>query len=171
MTPIESPPSFEPVPQKAADQKHCFSCGVVIHGSAQSCPKCGAVQPKMSVGQTIALTTPQEEKGTVDLRQNHVFCRGCGQQIHSQAFTCPKCGAPQHVSTRASTSGRKDRVAAALIAFFLGGFGGHKFYLGHVGLGILYLLFCWTFIPAFVAFIEGIIFLTMSDEDFARKYG
>ena len=112
MTPIESPASLEPVLQKAADQKHCFSCGVVIHGSAQSCPKCGAVQPKMSLVQTNTPSIHQEEKGTGNLLPNHVFCRGCGQQIHSQAFTCPKCGAPQHASARVSSSGRKDRVAA-----------------------------------------------------------
>lgn len=67
--------------------------------------------------------------------------------------------------------GHKSRVAAILLAFFLGGFGVHKFYLGRVGQGILYLLFCWTFIPAIVAFIEFIIYLTMSDEAFAHKYG
>ena len=63
-----------------------------------------------------------------------------------------------------------DRMTAALLAIFLGGLGGHKFYLGRIGQGILYLLFCWTFIPAIISFIEGIIFLTMSDADFAAKY-
>ncbi|MCV5990326.1 NINE protein, partial [Escherichia coli] len=56
-------------------------------------------------------------------------------------------------------------------AFFLGGLGAHKFYLGKVGQGFLYLIFCWTFIPAIVAFIEFFIYLCTSDEDFARKYG
>ncbi len=55
--------------------------------------------------------------------------------------------------------------------FFLGGFGIHKFYLGQVGLGIIYLIFCWTIIPAIVAFIEFIILLTMNDETFNQKYG
>src|SRR5580765_8015062 len=27
-----------------------------------------------------------------------VYCRGCGQQIHSTAPTCPKCGAPQMIA-------------------------------------------------------------------------
>ena len=62
-------------------------------------------------------------------------------------------------------------MTAALLAFFLGGLGAHKFYLGKVGQGFLYLIFCWTFIPAIVAFIEFFIYLSTSDEDFARKYG
>ncbi|HJD43837.1 MAG TPA: TM2 domain-containing protein [Candidatus Paenalcaligenes intestinipullorum] len=65
----------------------------------------------------------------------------------------------------------KNKIAAALLAFFLGGFGIHKFYLGQVGMGVLYLIFCWTFIPALVGFVEGIIYLTMSDETFNNKYG
>lgn len=68
-------------------------------------------------------------------------------------------------------AGQKNRIIAAVLAFFLGGLGVHKFYLGRIGWGIVYLLFCWTFIPSIVAFIEFIIYLCTSDEDFARKYG
>ena len=54
-----------------------------------------------------------------------------------------------------STQGkRKDGTTAVLLALFLGGLGAHKFYLGQAGLGVLYLLFCWTFIPAIVALFE-----------------
>lgn len=67
--------------------------------------------------------------------------------------------------------GEKNRIVAAVLALFLGGFGIHKFYLGRIGWGVIYLLFCWTFIPGIVAFIEFIIYLCTSDEDFARKYG
>lgn len=94
-----------------------------------------------------------------------VFCRGCGKEIHKDAVACPNCGAPQY------TQGKKSRIAAALLAFFFGGFGIHKFYLGKIGQGFLYLIFCWTFIPAIIAFIEFIIYLCSSDEEFARKYG
>ena len=64
----------------------------------------------------------------------------------------------------------KSKSVAALLAFFLGGLGAHKFYLGSPLLGILYLIFCWTFAPAIIALIEAIMFLFMSDEDFNKKY-
>ncbi|WP_122096835.1 TM2 domain-containing protein [Rahnella sp. Larv3_ips] len=96
-----------------------------------------------------------------------VFCRGCGKEIHESAKSCPQCGATQSVTPQ----GTKSRVAAALLAFFLGAFGVHKFYLGKIGQGFLYLIFCWTFIPSIIAFVEFIIYLCDSDENFARKYG
>ena len=64
----------------------------------------------------------------------------------------------------------KNRIVAIILALFLGGLGIHKFYLGKVGQGILYLLFCWTGIPTIIAFVEAIIYATMSDAEFAQKY-
>lgn len=52
-----------------------------------------------------------------------------------------------------------NKVVYCLLAFFLGGIGVHKFYAGKIGSGILYMLFCWTLIPGFIAFIELIIAL------------
>lgn len=102
------------------------------------------------------------------------FCSDCGDVIKLKAEICPRCGvrqlaAPNALSATAPNG--KSKIAAALLAFFLGAFGVHKFYLGQVGLGILYLVFFWTFIPAIIAFIEFIILLTMSDETFNQKYG
>jgi len=65
----------------------------------------------------------------------------------------------------------KSKIAAGILAMILGGIGVHKFYLGKPFQGIMSLLFCWTGIPAFIGFIEGIIYLTSSDEKFAYKYG
>jgi TM2 domain-containing membrane protein YozV len=37
-------------------------------------------------------------------------------------------------------------------------------------IGLLYLIFVWTWIPMIVGLIEGIYYLTLTDEEFARKY-
>jgi TM2 domain-containing membrane protein YozV len=96
---------------------------------------------------------------------NMAFCRSCGKELHETAKACPGCGAAQ------ATKGEKNRMTAAALAFLFGGFGAHKFYLGKGGQGVLYLLFFWTLIPSFIAFIECISYLCSSDEVFARKYG
>ena len=64
----------------------------------------------------------------------------------------------------------KSRTTAAVLAFCLGGLGVHRFYLNQTGLGIVYLIFCWTFIPAIVGFIDFIIWISMTDEKFNQKY-
>ena len=64
----------------------------------------------------------------------------------------------------------RNRTTAALIAFFLGGFGGQYFYLGQTGKGIAAFLFFWTCIPAFIALYHFIKFLTMTDEAFNTEY-
>jgi len=93
------------------------------------------------------------------------FCSECGNKIKEKAELCPNCGVRQR-----GISTNKNKIAAALFAIFFGGIGAHKFYLGQVGQGIVYLLFCWTFIPTVVAFFEFIILLVMKDEEFERKY-
>jgi TM2 domain-containing membrane protein YozV len=73
----------------------------------------------------------------------------------------------------------KSKIAAALLAFFLGGLGIHKFYLGCNTAGVVMLLvfffgFALVGIPSIIigliAFIEFIIYLTKSDEEFQRIY-
>lgn len=73
----------------------------------------------------------------------------------------------------------KERITAALLAFFFGWLGVHKFYLGHrqpaaimlcVSLGGLLLFAIPTLIMMMVGFIEFIIYVTSSDENFDRVY-
>lgn len=110
----------------------------------------------------------------VSRNANEKYCSNCGSIIDARAEICPKCGVRQMSAPGpfgATTASGRSRVAAALFAILLGTFGIHKFYLGRVGQGILYILFFWTGIPTIVGFIEGLIYLTMSDADFAKKYG
>lgn len=64
----------------------------------------------------------------------------------------------------------KSKTTAAILAIFLGGIGVHRFYLNQSGLGVLYLLFCWTFIPLIVSFIDFIWLLTMDENRFNLKF-
>lgn len=62
----------------------------------------------------------------------------------------------------------KSKTTATLLCFFLGGFGAHWFYLGKMGLGILWLLTAGLCgIGTLVNFIQ---FLMMSNEQFNEKY-
>ncbi len=95
------------------------------------------------------------------------YCHACGTQIAFHAEFCAKCGAQQSIQVRKT---QRHRVTAALFAIFLGGFGIHRFYLGYVASGLLYLLFSWTLIPSILGFVEGIYYLIISDSDFNRKH-
>lgn len=64
----------------------------------------------------------------------------------------------------------KTKTTTTLLALFLGGIGAHKFYLGLWGWGVLYLIFCWTYIPLLISIIETIMLIMQTDEEFQRKY-
>ena len=91
------------------------------------------------------------------------FCEKCGEKIAIDAIICPKCGRqvgnlkteeaktnPQiiinNTNSNANTMnggyGKKEcnKWIALLLCLFLGYFGGHKFYEGKAGMGILYIL-------------------------------
>ena len=51
---------------------------------------------------------------------------------------------------------RKNGTTGMLLALFLGGIGVHRFYLKD-GVGVLYLMFFWTFIPALVSLLEALM--------------
>lgn len=124
------------------------------------CPQCGA---------PVDLTAGQ--------------CKYCGEKFLPQQVqpvpthppqyqTPPQTHSPQHVYIAPGIQPEwpiKNKVVAGLLAIFLGFLGIHKFYLGKIGQGILYLLFCWTYIPAIIGFLEGIIYLLSNDHNFQVK--
>ena len=62
------------------------------------------------------------------------------------------------------------KVAYVLLAFFLGGLGIHNFYAGKTGMGILYLLFCWTFIPEIAGVIQALVALFKKSDANGKIY-
>ena len=75
-----------------------------------------------------------------------------------------------YINTSIQNKKKVNKIAYVLLAFFLGGFGGHKFYSGKIGTGILYLIFSWTFIPSMIAFIEFLIALTKTSDENGEIY-
>ena len=136
-------------PQPPAIQTvECPFCAEQIAARAKKCKHCG---------ETVDVTMRRAEEA---LRASE---RNGGNVYMNAAVSTP---APAYYSGPV-----RSRGVAIVLALFLGGIGGHKFYLGRVGQGILYLLFCWTFIPALVAFLEMIGYAITNEADFHRKYG
>jgi type II secretory pathway pseudopilin PulG/TM2 domain-containing membrane protein YozV len=94
------------------------------------------------------------------------FCSECGKELNPKAEICPGCGVRVMIAKVNGTS----KISLLLITFFLGGIGGHKYYQRKYALGVLYLLFCWTGIPAIIAFIEFIVYCFKSEEDLQQNY-
>ena len=70
-----------------------------------------------------------------------------------------------------SGGGDNKKILAGILAILFGAFGVHKFILGYTKAGIIQIiasLFCG--IGGLLALIEGIIYLTKSDEEFYQTY-
>ena len=94
----------------------CRNCGKELTGSPEFCMNCGA--------KPMAGTS---------------FCPGCGAPTTPLTEICVKCGA-RVAKELAGDISPKSRLAATLLAFFLGIFGAHRFYIGKTGTAIVMLL-------------------------------
>ena len=90
----------------------CRNCGKELTGTPEICLGCGA---KPLIGSS--------------------FCHACGAETNHLAEICVKCGA-RLAKAEAGDISPKSRLATTLLAWFLGEFGAHRFYLGKIGTGI-----------------------------------
>jgi TM2 domain-containing membrane protein YozV len=98
---------------------------------------------------------------------------GAFPELMPESGTVPPTITPpqQSITSRAS-----NKIAAGICGILLGGLGIHKFILGYTGAGLIMLLV--TVLTCGIAgvvihligLIEGIIYLTKSDEEFVRIY-
>ncbi len=133
--------------------KKCPYCSEEVLVTAKKCKHCGEILD-------AALRSAEEARRSAAEKQSPMVF------MNAASSASPVNSAGNETIIK----GEKNKVAAALFAFFLGAFGFHKFYLGQVAQGVLYLLFFWTFIPGIIAFFEGINYLSMNDHRFARIY-
>ncbi len=117
------------------------------------------------------------------------YCTKCGAVNDDTAQSCVSCQAPlgpvsgyqpmQSVNqgghgsmTDLKAMGADKKIVAGICGILLGGFGVHKFILGYTNEGIIQIVIT-VFtcgLGGIIGIVEGIIYLTKSDEDFVRTY-
>lgn len=90
-----------------------------------------------------------------------MFCKSCGKEVSDQAVICVACGVPLKSGSGVVTGNGegKDWLTTLLLCLFLGGWGVHRFYTGHIAIGFIQLLTLggcgiWTFID-FIMIVTG----------------
>ena len=152
------------------DRRVCPQCGAPVEPDIEICKFCGTkleipkpAQPEVqapSVRQAYAVPVPDQQY-VQPVQQPPMPQQGYNQGYNQQQAYNPYIDPSWPV---------RNKIVAALLAFLLGGLGIHKFYMNQIGMGILYLLFFWTGIPALLGFIDGIMYLSADDEKFQMKY-
>ena len=107
-----------------------------------------------------------------------ISCKECGKKVSDQSQACVGCGHPlnpfafnSQQSGRSNQKPMKSKGVAAFLALFLGGIGAHKFYLEQPFMGLIYLCFCWTLVPAIIGVLESLVYIFMSHKEFMARHG
>ena len=111
-------------------------------------------------------------------------CARCNEVLSVESIVCSNCGIvqpgeapevtkpiePEVTLPQVRHPAKKEKFIAILLAFLIGPFGVHKFYLDENRAGVLYLCFFWTFVPTILTYLDIFRLLLMSDEDFDNRY-
>lgn len=101
----------------------------------------------------IKAEPPKEEKSDMaDMIKNGGINISLNQNQGSNNIGVPAEDVYYNVGSKHAVN----KIPYVILAFLLGAVGGHKFYAGKPGQGILYLLFCWTYIPSIIGLVEAI---------------
>jgi TM2 domain-containing membrane protein YozV len=78
----------------------------------------------------------------------------------------------KETNTNTSAPQENKKVIAGILAILLGGFGVHKFVMGYTKEGIIQIIITLVTcgIGSLIGLVEGIIYLTKSDEEFMETY-
>lgn len=97
---------------------YCRHCGGKVDPNAYACTHCGV------------------QNGT-----GYSYCYNCGSPTDPQAVVCVKCGVALSMPGQYyGAEQQKSKLAAGLLALFLGALGIHNFYLGYTRKAVVQLL-------------------------------
>jgi TM2 domain-containing membrane protein YozV len=105
------------------------------------------------------------------------YCTKCGAAMPRREKYCPECDTrqPEDRDPELADANSK-KVAAGICALLIGSLGVHKFILGFTTAGVIMLLVTiltcgiGALVMHVISIIEGITYLTKTDEDFRRIY-
>jgi hypothetical protein len=124
----------------------CPFCAEMILARAKKCRHCGETVD-------VAMRKAEEALRAADRQNGNVYMNAAVSAPSMPAYVLPA----------------KSKSVAIVLALLLGGLGLHKFYLGKPVQGILYLVFCWTFIPAVLGIIDAVVYACSSDVIFRDR--
>jgi TM2 domain-containing membrane protein YozV len=154
--------------------KFCPRCGTNVETTAQFCRACGSTLPATQAGAdgvTADYSSPSFEQSQASRPPSYEPPPG---------YPPAPQGYPQPYGYGAAPgvkpAGADKKLAAGLCGILIGGLGVHKFVLGYNTEGTIMLLVTLltcgvgAIITGVVGLIEGIIYLTKSDEEFVNTY-
>lgn len=116
----------------------------------------------------------------------YITCPNCKTQNLSPGGRCTNCGTslpigvmPMQPVYQQKPPGADKKIAAGICGILLNGLGVHKFILGYTTEGVIMLVtyivglfLCGipSIVVAIVGIVEGVIYLTKSDEEFSNTY-
>lgn len=151
----------------------CMKCGASPVGHNKFCRRCGAqLNPEQIVcikcGTGVNIAQNQQQRGGYSAPNAALGPQG------PQGYGGPGYGGPGY--GRSGAKEPKNKLTAGLLAILLGGIGVHKFYMGSWGWGIVFIAIVLLtggfggIATGTCALVEGIIYLTMSQDRFNEKY-
>ena len=186
--------------QDAADRgmtaiQDCLECGKSLQvpeedvGRRVACPRCGRQliaragngPPPRQADDNLPRHDDVPEVVAVDeddrrSRADRKYCTECGARLARQARYCAECGAPRAERDPVLTDANSKKTTAGILAILVGSLGVHKFFLGLTTPAVVMLLVtvltCGIggIVMHVIGIVEGITYLTKSDEDFYQIY-